>query len=142
MILICHGLGGILLKQVTFCQQTENIMNATADLCETLWKLRQQAYRFHDFIVAISGIIFLATPHILRADTEAVKTITQILKADLKSVTSRTVSRRGVSYLAFAGMRFDELMLQIPILSGFETRETKLRSTIFFAKKGVVSVTS
>ncbi|CZT46682.1 uncharacterized protein RSE6_07147 [Rhynchosporium secalis] len=48
------------------------------------------------------------------------------------------VSRKGVSHLAFAGMRFDELGLQIPILSCFETHETRLRSTIFFTKREIL----
>ncbi|XMA18100.1 hypothetical protein WAI453_010891 [Rhynchosporium graminicola] len=113
------GLGGILLKQ-------------------TLWKARQQPHRLHGFIVSISGIVFLATPHIVTANTQAIHCISQILKADLKTVSSRTVSRKGVSHLAFAGMRFDELGLQIPILSCFETHETRLRSTIFFTKREIL----
>jgi hypothetical protein len=135
MIFICHGFGGILLKQVG----SHDVIYFIADSFQTLWKVRQQAHRFHDFIIAISGIVFLATPHIVRSDSEAVKAITQILKADLKSVTQRTISRRAVSYIAFTGMRFDELKLEVPVLSGFETRETKLRSTIFFTRKTIVS---
>ncbi|CZT11153.1 uncharacterized protein RCO7_05578 [Rhynchosporium graminicola] len=117
LILICQGLG-VAVK--------------------TLWKARQQPHRLHGFIVSISGIVFLATPHIVTANTQAIHCISQILKADLKTVSSRTVSRKGVSHLAFAGMRFDELGLQIPILSCFETHETRLRSTIFFTKREIL----
>jgi len=91
--------------------------------------------RFLDLIVAI---IFLGTPHFVSVGKVEEKQFCQILKADLKSVTRRTINKRGLTAIAAANMAFDEWKSLIPILSGYETRETKLHGPLFFRGKDVV----
>ncbi|MCJ1384991.1 hypothetical protein MMC17_008109 [Xylographa soralifera] len=119
LILIGHALGGLLIK-------------------EMLWAIRQQPHRFHDFLETISGIIFVATPHITKSDQASLESFSRILKADLKSVTKKTINKRDMSYLAFPGMRFEEVGMQIAILSIFETQETRLRGPVFRTKSYVL----
>jgi hypothetical protein len=103
------------------------------------WKATQQLTRFRDLIEVISGIIFLGTPHITVSDEASSKAFSLILRTDLTSNNKRAISRKDLSGLAYTALLFEELKLEIPILSCFEIRETKLRVPFWFNRKAVVS---
>ena len=94
-------------------------------------------HRFVDWIIAL---IFLGTPHFTRVDKTSKNKFEQILKADLKAVTGRTITKHGLSAIVSANMAFDEWKTQIPVLTAYETRETRLRGPVFTRNKSVVSI--
>jgi hypothetical protein len=100
--------------------------------------VNQQLYRFRDLSDSLLGIVFLGTPHITAANERASQAFSRILRSDPRSPSKRTVSQKDLSSLAVVGLQFEELNLQIPILSAYETLETKLSAPLWFSKKAVV----
>jgi hypothetical protein len=104
-----------------------------------LWRATQQFNRFRIFLEVISGIIFLGTPHLTDSNEASSKALSLILRSDLMSNPKRAFSREDLSAIAHTTLKFLELKLEIPILSCFETRGTKLRAPLWFSRKEVVS---
>ncbi|KAE8442542.1 hypothetical protein EG329_003257 [Mollisiaceae sp. DMI_Dod_QoI] len=103
-----------------------------------LWRAsREHRFRslLHDII---SGIFFLATPHIVESDAAASRALATILRSDLKPNSKRMFSKSDLSGLAFYDLQFEELKLGIPILSYYETLETRFQSPLWNSRKGVL----
>ena len=103
-----------------------------------LWRATQQFTRFRDIIELVSGIIFLATPHFKNSSDDSGKLLSLVLRSDLTANPKKAFSKADLSNLAYTSWQFEELKLQIPVLSCFETEATKLRSQFWFSKKAVV----
>jgi hypothetical protein len=104
-----------------------------------LWKATQQFNRFRDMIELISGIVFLATPHITDSSDTASKALGLVLRSDLMPNPKLAFNKKDLSYLAYSSLRFEELKVQIPVLSCYETRETKLKAPLWLTRRAVVS---
>jgi hypothetical protein len=105
-----------------------------------LWRASRE-HRFRSLLRDIvSGIVFLATPHIVESDEAASQALSTILRSDLKPKSKRMFSKSDLSGLAFCGLQFEELKLDTPILSCYETLETRFQSPLWHSRKGVVSL--
>ncbi|KAK1749795.1 hypothetical protein QBC47DRAFT_395340 [Echria macrotheca] len=119
IIFLCHSLSGWALKQM-------------------LWRAKQQFTRFRDIIELVSGIVFLATPHFKNSSDESGKLLSLVLRTDLMTNPKKAFSKSDLSALAYNSWQFEELKLNIPIMSCYETVATKLRSQFWFSRKAVL----
>ena len=101
-----------------------------------LWRASQQFNRFRDMIEMISGVIFLATPHLIDRNASSSNALSQILRSDLMSNVKKMFTNADFSSIEYTSLRFEELKLQIPILSCHETQPTKLKG--FWTSRRVV----
>lgn len=76
---------------------------------------------------ALSGIIFLGTPHLTSADDERWERWRLILKLFRKDVPKTAVSRQDAEMLVKVFERFNGLNLRISVISVYETKETKMK---------------
>jgi hypothetical protein len=102
----------------------------------------RQLYRFHDVFACISGIILMGTPHSSQDGNEALDSAMLILRAYVK-----LASRSAKSHLADdpeilkeLALRFGDVRLRVPILSVYETKDTKFRENAFRTRKIIVSL--
>ena len=101
-----------------------------------LWIASQQFNRFRNTIETISGVVFLATPHMTNRNASSTQALSQILRSDLRSNTKKLFTNADLSTIEYISLRFEELKLQIPILSCHETQPTKLKS--FWTSRRVI----
>ncbi|KAM0267930.1 hypothetical protein ACHAPA_005528 [Fusarium lateritium] len=101
---ICHGLGGIILKQAMVLAHHDypNIRNALA------------------------GIVFLGTPHLCTADDDRWENWRLILQIYRKDIPKTILRKEDKESLASVCEHFSALNLPVPILSVFESTETKV----------------
>lgn len=80
---------------------------------------------------ALSGIIFLGTPHLGTADDERWENWLLLLKSYRRDTPKTALSRQAVEMLANVCHRFTSLTCNLPIqvLSVFETVETRVRDS-------------
>jgi hypothetical protein len=105
---------------------------------KTLCRLRGQLFRFRKLLDVISGVVFVGTPHLNRSDDDTWQRLATIFRVHLKNVTKKTLPKEDLSRLSLSAQRFEGLALSIPILSGFETQETRLRGGIWTKKAAIV----
>ncbi|KAN0095890.1 tetratricopeptide repeat domain containing protein [Hyaloscypha variabilis] len=118
MIFVCHSLGGLILKQA---------------LCIA----NEQLYRYEHLVNATSGIIFMSTPHFGPDQPDPHDKVMSILKATSKVQIKPTEISMSteVAVLTDLSLRFDAVRILTPILSMFETQETRLKEGRFKHKK-------
>ncbi|KAF2709353.1 tetratricopeptide repeat domain-containing protein [Pleomassaria siparia CBS 279.74] len=112
MVIVCHSLGGIVAKQA---------------LCVA----NKQFHRYGPTVNAITGIIFLSTPHRYGDKIMSLSHFRDILEATTgrsSKVTTATVEREGAILIDLAD-RFEGISLRTPILSSYELRESRISST-------------
>lgn len=123
LFFICHGLGGLLLKQALY--------------------LAQQRYPM--IINALSGVIFLGSPHLTTTDDERWENWQLLLKLYRKDVSKSVLRIEDIQILASVCGKFNALNLRIPVLSVYEQRKTKIRDAGPFGRfktvERVVSLT-
>lgn len=126
MLLVCHSLGGIILKQA-FCIANE------------------QLHRYEYFVNQVAGIIFISTPHRASSQAGMLETTLLMLKATTQAMTKPALRlsaqklEEEESILFDLAVRFEAIHLRAPILSIHETKETKLPEGRFRHKYAVVS---
>ncbi|MCJ1405467.1 hypothetical protein MMC11_008695, partial [Xylographa trunciseda] len=120
-IFLCEGLGGLIVKQASS-------------------RLRDQVFRSQKLLNVISGVVFVGTPHLKQSDENAWQRLATVLRVHLKNVTKKTIPKEDLSRLSLSAQRFEGLGLNIPILSGFETQETKLRGGLLTSRKAAILV--
>jgi hypothetical protein len=123
MIFVCHSLGGLILKQA---------------LCIA----NEQLYRYEHLVNATSGIIFMSTPHFGPDQPNPYDKVISILKATPKVQIkpTETLMSSEVAVLTDLSVRFEAVRILTPILSIYETRETRLKEGRFKHKSLLVSV--
>ena len=107
-------------------------------LRKTLCRLRDQVFRFRKLLDVISGVVFVGTPHLNQSDEDAWQRLATVFRVHLKNVTKKTIPKEDLSRLSLSAQRFEGLGLNIPILSGFETQETKLRGGRLVSRKAAI----
>jgi hypothetical protein len=101
----------------------------------------QQLYRFRYLFACIAGIILMGTPHSSHDGNEGLNSAMLILRAYVKFA-----SRSAKSHLADEqevlkelALRFGDINLRVPILSVYETKDTKFREKAFRTRRMIVS---
>ena len=121
LVFIGEGLGGLVIKQL-------------------LWKAREQLYRYRDLLEQISGIVYLMTPHLGKDENDTASKLGTILKQYSKPAGQKAVTREFLKPYQLCSLHFEELSLNIPILSIFETSESRFRSSRLTSRKSPVIV--
>ena len=121
MLLISHSLGGIILKQA-FCVANE------------------QLHRYEYLVNQVAGIIFISTPHLGSGQTSILEVILLMLKASTRIPIklSPQKSEEESSILLDLSVRFETIHLRAPILSIYETKETRVQDGRFRHKSAIV----
>lgn len=121
MLLISHSLGGFILKQA-FC-----VAN-------------QQLHRYEYLVNQVAGIIFISTPHFVSEQQRPLETLLLMLKASTRiSLKLSPQKTEEVSFIILnLSARFEEIHLRAPILSIYETKETRVQDGIFRHKSAIV----
>jgi hypothetical protein len=109
LIFIGEGLGGLVIKQ-------------------TLWKAREQLYRYRNLLDQISGIIFLTTPHLGKDEDDTGAKLRAILRQYSKAAGQCAIKKEYLKPYQLCSLRFEELGLKVPILSTYETEQSRVRS--------------
>ena len=122
MLLICHSLGGTILKQA---------------LCMA----NAQLYRYEYLVNQISGIIFFSTPHLGHDRAETLEKTVSAIKATTKASFKLSPSRaeEEAAILFDLSVRFEGADIHSPILSVYELIPTKVQEGRFKSKKVMVS---
>jgi hypothetical protein len=93
----------------------------------------QQPARFRNLFRKIAGSILLACPHSRSADIDVWQNIPSILKKYSKTKTKNLVNKEMARALAEDSLSFERAYEQIPVLSLYETLETRTTG-LFFGK--------
>lgn len=117
---MCHSLGGLILKQA---------------LCVA----NSQLHRYEYLVNSVAGIVFISTPHACRAKEETFKAYANILKALTKKPPKTLPENidREAGILQDLAHRFESFLFNSPILSVYETKETKYGFGPFKSKQVV-----
>ena len=121
LVFISEGLGGLVIKQA-------------------LWNARKQLYRYRDFLEQVSGIVFLITPHCGKNEVETATKLGVILRQYSKAAGQKAVSQDFLKPYEICAHRFEELGLNCPILSIYETESSRYRSSRLMNRKSILAV--
>lgn len=130
MLLICHSLGGIILKKV--CDDISSFKRLLI-VVQALCELRNQFYQHQAILDALAGIIFLGTPHIeLKQNVQ-----TNIVELILRSGSHKPLPRSALDpagdnmLLENLSREFRHISLMVPVLSACEARPSKVYKNTF-----------
>lgn len=92
---------------------------------------KQEPFHFRRIIDAISGGVFLGSPHIV-SDLDQLKTILNLLLQYLHKGKGRTISSdEDAQYIFSVCREFERVNLSVPVVSVYESRETPVRQSRF-----------
>jgi len=74
-----------------------------------------------------SGIIFLGTPHTTSKDDKRWENWKWILKLTRKDISKQSQTDADINMLVEVCQNFERMNLQIPVLSVFEAKQTRVR---------------
>lgn len=97
-----------------------------------------QFNKFHSLMATISGIVFLGTPHFTKKNEEGMQQLLLTMRSDLMSGNKRPLEQEDLSSIVEICLRFAEMRLTIPILSCYETQQTKLKAPFWRPRRVVV----
>ncbi|KAK5119445.1 hypothetical protein LTR85_007545 [Meristemomyces frigidus] len=121
LVFIGEGLGGLVIKQA-------------------FWKAREQLYRYRDLLEQVSGVVYLVTPHLGQDEDNTASKLGTILKQYSKPAGQRAVTKELLKPYQLCSLHFEELGLNIPILSTFETSESRSRGSRLTSRKSPLVV--
>lgn len=127
LLVICHSVGGLVLKQ-------------------TLSIANELAYRYTAVLGSVAGLVFLGTPHIGARDEQCLASLLTILAGTRRlkrpiNLPEKNLARER-AMLDQLRFRFENISLQVPILTIVETRKTKVYGGMLKSKNLIVSVAS
>lgn len=134
ILFICHSLGGIILKRVRASHHL-SIWKARklADIKQALCAASQSRNVVNE---VTAGIMFLGTPHLELVDDERWNNWKWILKTNRKDLPKECLGSSDIVNLADTCRSFTRLNSQIPILSVYEGKDTKLRDALLKTFRG------
>ena len=95
---------------------------------------------FQQVLDVHSGIIFLGTPHPTYAHPLHWSKLNLILRSTTRlSKTSLAQAELEAAIIANISLRFEEAGIEVPVLSGFESKVTKIPDGLFTSHKLVVN---
>ena len=80
---------------------------------------------------ATCGIIFLGSPHLVTTSVYGWSVVRLLMKANRRDVSKQNMTEYEMESVLSACRQFEELQLNFPILSVYETQDTKFKETIF-----------
>ena len=83
--------------------------------------------QFEGLMAAISGIVFLGTPHITKKNEDGMQQLLLTMRSDLMSGSKRPLEQEDLSSIVDICWHFAEMQPRIPILNCYETQQTKLQ---------------
>lgn len=102
----------------------------TRNFSKALWEARQRFTQFDELLEYISGIIFLATPHLTKHTISGSARLADILRSP--SILAEPVYSLNTFWrFENVGQRFEEVNMRIPILSCFEGKPTNLNTSFW-----------
>ncbi|KAL9619090.1 MAG: hypothetical protein Q9160_006266 [Pyrenula sp. 1 TL-2023] len=107
ILFFCERLGGIIFK-------------------ETLLKIQARSHQQCALANEISGVVFLATPHSIDEDERGRTKFATILRRAYKEVKDSVFSQSDLTRLSLTSQRFEELPLDLPLLSVYESQPTRV----------------
>lgn len=116
IVFIGEGLGGLVIKQM-------------------FWEARRRLYRYRHLLTQIAGIIFLATPHRCANEEETPSRLTTLLRAYSRAASQKATTADEMRTYNLCIDRFEELALQVPVLSAYETEESRITTGRFASRK-------
>ena len=72
------------------------------------------------------------------SDDDTWQRLATLFRVHLNNVTKKTIPKEDLSRLSLSAQRYEGLGLDIPILSGCETQETRLRGGLWAARKAAI----
>ncbi|KAF2810563.1 uncharacterized protein BDZ99DRAFT_386857, partial [Mytilinidion resinicola] len=111
LLFICHSLGGLVVKRAL--------------------SSAYQYQRIYEDVTA--GIIFLGTPHLAAERDEKWNLFKLIMRANRKDIAKENMTQDEIASIATVCRRFAALPLNIPILSVYEDKESKVRENLLQA---------
>ena len=95
---------------------------------------------FQRFLNVHSGIVFLGTPHPTYAHRLHWPKLNLILRSTTKLLKKTLVQAElEDAIVANVSLKFEEAGIEVPVLSGFETKPTRIPDGIFTSHKSVVN---
>jgi PAS domain-containing protein len=119
LIFIGESLGGLVIKQ-------------------TLRKAREQMHRYRNLLDQISGVVFLTTPHLGKDEEDTGVKLAAILRQYSKAAAQRAAEKEFLQPYRICAFHFEELGLKVPILSTFETEESRSRKGRLISRKSAL----
>ena len=101
-----------------------------------MWHAHQTSTSETDLEDVTAGIIFLGTPHTTSDDDKSWEKWRWILKAGRKDIPKQSQTDDDIKMLSELCRNFENLNLQIPVLSVFETEPTKVRDNLIQMIRG------
>lgn len=124
---ICHSLGGIILKHVWISISQRSYKNIGSYDRQAFSIFHQQANLDVLLDDVTSGIIFLRTPYTTSKDDKRWENWKWILKLTRKDISKQSQFDADINMLMKVCRHFEQLNLQIPVLSVCEAKQTKVR---------------
>ncbi|CZR51489.1 uncharacterized protein PAC_01365 [Phialocephala subalpina] len=118
----------------SFMRKSTDLLNDVFTMHQSLkalWNASRRITQFNEVIESISGIVFLATPHFIERDERTSHALSHILRQSSTKAT-RASDFEALPIFTTACQEFDELRMQIPILSCYESRSTALQQYSWF----------
>ncbi|KAK1778043.1 hypothetical protein QBC45DRAFT_170503 [Copromyces sp. CBS 386.78] len=106
LVLICHGTGGLVVKQAL-------------NIC-----CFEELHEYRPVIDVLSGAVFLGVPHIVKDREVAKKTIDLLLKCKEMGAMRQRANDDDVTSFMKICEGFERIGLKIPVISAFETKST------------------
>ncbi|EGX95344.1 NB-ARC and TPR domain protein [Cordyceps militaris CM01] len=134
LLFICHSLGGIILKWVRSPHHPNSRPRKERALTrdKALSLTKGHVFRHLDVVEVISGIVFLGTPHLPSTIAASPNLVESILKLHQRGTLRKdAVTADDNSLLARCCYDFELLGIQVPIVSAYETVESRVRFGMF-----------
>ena len=89
------------------------------------------------FLRALAGVILLGTPHSSKDKGSRWQTVGKVVPSLSKK--QRSLSTSDIASLTNSSRQFEQAAVEVPILSVYETKETKVKTGLVTSKKILVS---
>lgn len=107
ILFVCHSLGGMIVKQAL------------------ILAFRNQ--RQNRFLRAVAGLLCLGTPHSTSDDEQVWQSITSLVPTGTFGKKQKSIGEEDLSLLSQCCLQFEQAGVQFPILSVYETQDSKIR---------------
>ena len=98
---------------------------------QALCLARERYYNFRNVIDVISGVVFLGTPHSLGDEKLESNILDLLLRSQQKILPKHAFVKTDNAALVDLSRQFEVVNLQVPVISVYEGRETKIHDSLF-----------
>lgn len=105
-------------------------MRDGSDQDQALCVARRRHYQYREVIDVLAGIIFLGFPHVELNQVDQMDILSRILCSRPKIRVKIRLEKRDQEDFQTLCQQFEMAKLQVPILSAYETKETKMNRSM------------